>query len=145
MNKSPITFYLAGRYCDREKFLELSKELQALEGGMFKCATRWLDSPKADDSVDAAYMDLEDIRQASVFIVADHGHARGGKWIELGYAMALNKKTVFLHRWPAGTPTGQDHPLFINMPEIGWVTNIGEDMGVFATRLGLHISNLMRF
>ena len=145
MNKSPITFYLSGRYCDREKFLELSEGLQALEGGMFKCVARWLDSPKSDDPVGAASMGLEDIRRASVFIVADHGHARGGKWIELGYALALNKKIVFLHQWPDNPPAGLDRPLVINMLEIGWVTNKGEDLGVFAMRLGIHISNLMLF
>lgn len=99
-------FYIAGRYTRRNEFLTIANEIETINRSWISNA-RWLTGDHQDigpnDDPDrmrhVAQEDLDDIRQADVvFAYTEHpdtpGAARGGRHVELGYAIAHHKITV---------------------------------------------------
>ncbi len=98
-------FYIAGRYARRHELERIANHIEQATG--WRSTARWLTGDHQDigpnDDPDrmrhVAQEDLDDIRQADVvFAYTEHpdtpGAARGGRHVELGYAIAHHKITV---------------------------------------------------
>jgi nucleoside 2-deoxyribosyltransferase len=93
--------YLASSYSRRLEMVEHAAELTALGHTV---VSTWVNGhhetrPNIDaEATDAerrqwAEEDLRDIDLCDLMIVStDSGHQRGGKWVEMGYALALRKQ-----------------------------------------------------
>ena len=106
--------YLAGRFGDRETLRELRGVLT--RAGVM-VTSRWLNSHhQAEDPTDEelgqyAYEDLRDIDDADVLVLWNplhhHRSGRGGRHVELGYALAKGKRVILI---------GQRENVFHHLP-----------------------------
>ena len=113
-----MKIYLAGRYGRR---VELLKYAAALNASWHGVTSRWLRG--AHEAKDAtlteaeaagwAKYDLEDIDTADAVIAfteaPDNPHGRGGRHVELGYAIAKDKRILVV---------GHRENIFCNLPEV---------------------------
>ncbi len=103
-------FYIATRFANKEAGRNLSIKL-AMQGNI--CTARWLWRDEGADkgvgsrwkstdlsalAVDYSRQDLEDISIADVvYVLTDNCEGvPGGMWVEMGYALALNKKVLLV-------------------------------------------------
>jgi len=93
-------FYLAARY-DRKEEMKKYRELLKEHG--VEITSRWLEEPDnaaALGNWDAATIDLDDVRAADGMIFFSENPTerwpRGGRHVEFGYALALNKTIVVI-------------------------------------------------
>ena len=108
--------YLAGRFGDRETLRELRGVLARVG---VTVTSRWLDSGhQSDDPTDAersqyAREDLYDIDDADVLVLWNPAHhhrsGRGGRHVELGYALAKRKRVILI---------GQRENVFHYLPHV---------------------------
>ena len=101
------SFYVATDFARKEEARAAADRLEALG---FTCRARWCTSQPVhkegglggelagDDAANAlavALEDLQDIRSAAIFVQLTSGEkARGGRHVELGYALALGRTVV---------------------------------------------------
>lgn len=98
-----MTVYLCARYGRVEEMRAVARVLDAHRVG---CCSRWLWTDNEEEAMTlparGAMADecLEDIRAADVVVAftepADSPYSRGGRHVELGYALALRKPVVIL-------------------------------------------------
>lgn len=96
-----IRIYLAAQFNLRYSLHPVRRQLQ--EHGIIVHAD-WLDSPGGDlaDPATQAWIerDLSDLQAADVFVAlslpSQHGWGSGGRHVEFGYALALNKPIVLV-------------------------------------------------
>lgn len=100
------SFYLAGKYSDREKLCAYASVLRA---NGFYVNAEWLEGQHEKRAVKAqqtyAQADLRDIRDSHRFIMVQNPESSSGRNVEFGYALAMNKliyiigepSTVFHH------------------------------------------------
>lgn len=94
-----ISFYLASTFESRPKLREYRAQLIDLG---HKVTSRWLDIPDDVIANDPNYdkpkmadVDLADVRAADVLVLFTKDETRrGGREVELGYALALNRHCV---------------------------------------------------
>ena len=112
-------FYLAAPYNTRDESLHKVREIERLSG--WTCNARWVlgmhDGKEPDLCVRDDYNDLRD---ADALILLDGVSSKGGMWVELGMAIALSKKVIFV-RENANLLTKP--PVFCSLPEVIWVRN----------------------
>ena len=112
-------FYLAAPYNTRDESLHKVREIERLSG--WTCNARWVlgmhDGKEPDLCVRDDYNDLRD---ADALILLDGVSSTGGMWVELGMAIALSKKVIFV-RENANLLTKP--PVFCSLPEVIWVRN----------------------
>jgi nucleoside 2-deoxyribosyltransferase len=104
----PTKVYLASRYSRRQELLGY-RELLRARG--IEVTGRWLeglheihdsDTPGRQRVMQASFAedDLEDIRRADAMVSFTEGpgspHARGGRHVEFGYALALGKHLIVI-------------------------------------------------
>lgn len=111
-----IKFYFAGRYGRRKELLEYA---EALRCAGHEVTSRWLngehemhdEKPSHDQAKMFAMDDLQDIHRADILVAFTespgdaNGRARGGRHVELGYALARgmyvivvgHRENVFCH------------------------------------------------
>ncbi len=98
-------FYIAGRYARRAELAQVADQIERLTG--WTSTARWLTGDHQDIGPDddpdrmrhVAQQDLHDIREADVVFAFTEppdtpGAARGGRHVELGYAIAHRKVIV---------------------------------------------------
>ena len=89
------SFYLAGKYSDREK---LHAYASALRANGFYVNAEWLEgnheARDAKSQAKYANADFADIRNSTRFLVVQNSEQSAGRNIELGYALALGRHTV---------------------------------------------------
>jgi hypothetical protein len=92
--------YLAGRYGRRP---ELGQVRRALEAFGYLVTSRWLDGHPDGDGNDERWAreDLEDIDAAGILVCyaerpGQRGRARGGRHVELGYALGTGKRVILV-------------------------------------------------
>ncbi len=96
-------FYLAAGWAMRQQARLLAGRIAAATGA--RCMSRWLcRNPRLEASA-AAEQDIMDIGDADLLIALCGRSTRGGKWIEVGYALGLSLPVVFL------VPAGERTPL----------------------------------
>lgn len=109
--------YLAARYGRHQEMLEKSKELWLYR---IPVTSRWIHgehemedhNPENNSALAAQFAreDLEDLRQADTLIAfAEATRGRGGRHVELGYALALGHRIIMVG--------GHEH-VFSYLPEI---------------------------
>jgi nucleoside 2-deoxyribosyltransferase len=103
-----VKVYLASRYSRRDEMLAYAADLRAIG---HEVTSRWIlglhETPPAGTAPDSlehwawcAQDDLDDIGRADVLVAftepegAVAGRARGGRHVELGYALALGKRVI---------------------------------------------------
>lgn len=106
-----MKIYLAGRYSRRLELLKYSEELNEIG---YEVTSRWIrgDHETDDDMLSFeegcrfAKEDLEDIAAADVLIAFTEnpeddvkGSSRGGRHVELGYALAAGKRVIVVGHW----------------------------------------------
>ena len=113
-----MKIYFAGRYGRR---VELLKYAAALNASGHAVTSRWLRgaheskdaTPTEAEAAGWAKYDLEDIDTADAVIAfteaPDNPHGRGGRHVELGYAIAKDKR-IFV--------VGHRENIFCNLPEV---------------------------
>lgn len=110
-----MRIYLAARYGRRAElcgYRETMKELGHV------VTSRWLDTDDSqgepESTADHAATDLEDIKDADVFVAfteaPDSTFARGGRHVELGYALGITMKAFHV--------VGPRENVFCLLPEI---------------------------
>lgn len=102
------TFYLAARY---QRRIELKQYAAQLSGLGIVTTSRWLSGKhEAEDQDNSApscemarwsFQDLADIRKASYFVLfternKDLQLGRGGRFVEFGYALGMNKQVYIV-------------------------------------------------
>lgn len=114
-----MQFYLAARYGRREELVAYSQQIEACR---HKVEARWLSGSHETAELDskaktvAAIEDLYDINQADCFIAFTEkdgtapNASRGGRHVELGYAIAKGGKLILL--------VGPRENVFCHLPEI---------------------------
>ena len=88
-------FYLAAPYNTREGSLHKVREIERLSG--WTCNARWvlgLNDGKEPDL--CARDDYNDLRDADALVLLNGVSSTGGMWVELGMAIALGKKIIFV-------------------------------------------------
>ena len=112
-------FYLAAPYNTREGSLHKVGEIERLSG--WACNARWLLGIHDGKEPDlCARDDYNDLRDADALVLLDGVSSTGGKWVELGMAIALGKKIIFV-REDANLLTNP--PVFCSLPEVIWVSS----------------------
>lgn len=106
--KAKLNIYLAGRFVRQEDLKLLRKYLHATT--LHRVTSRWLDIDQLEfeDGNWASYAnacaerDLDDVKAADLLILdlPEPKVGKGGLYVELGYALALNKRV-----WIVGTRT----------------------------------------
>ena len=126
--------YLAARYARRNEGLrDLAVALQGLGYGI---TANWLwDGEEGKTIVDAAVMDVEDVRRADTLVFFGEPQASenrgGGRWFEFGMAHALGKRCIaFLDMDPTRgshdrLPIGHES-VFTALPDVEVVASIEE-------------------
>ena len=111
----PIKVYLASKYSQKE---ELRGYAQELESEGITVTSRWITEEPAsltnlDEKILWARYDLADVARADVLVFfaedPENQPRRGGRHVEFGYALALNKKVLVV---------GGIENIFHNLPEI---------------------------
>lgn len=88
--------YIAAPYPEREAAIQVMNQLE--EAG-FRVTSTWL---KGDDELADKYarLDLEDIRRSQIVVALNprhfHNSGTGGRHVEFGYALALNRPIVLV-------------------------------------------------
>ena len=117
-------FYLADAYSKGE---ERFKDMQYIEQASgWHCTSRWL---KGDLTVDyekaswklCAEHDVADVMEADALVICSGASTHGGKWVELGLAIALQKLIYFVRWHPDSNP-----PVFAYLDQVKVVTNMDE-------------------
>ena len=132
-----MKFYLAAGYDQRVDAQVVAKAIEDATG--FKCNAQWLWQDQDLDSLDAetlnaklnenAVMDWEDVQQASALVLLSGASTSGAKWIELGMAVAYNKKVYYLDKWLTllselhHEPQNLPLPIFLRLSVIEWADN----------------------
>lgn len=92
-----MTAYLAAPYSERKRALEVLRELE-LNG--VEVTSTWLTAAEHEMSDEWAQIDLADVARADVFVALNFMDwtecGRGGRHVELGYALALGKRIVLV-------------------------------------------------
>jgi nucleoside 2-deoxyribosyltransferase len=93
-----MKIYLAGPYTPEVR-AALRHRAYYLDGSGIEVTNRWISTLWENDA-EAADNDLADIEDADVFVLcADLGPStRGGMWVELGFAAALDKPCYIVWR-----------------------------------------------
>lgn len=93
MNKPKI--YMAARYVRRE---EMEALVPAVEAAGWQVNARWVFGEEEKNGMsasDISAMDLEDVETSDALVIFTHPRSEpqpgGGRFVEMGYAMALNK------------------------------------------------------
>lgn len=123
-----MIWYLAGRFGRKEEFLECKEQLEAVGESV---RARWLTEESDMRLVDAeertriAIMDAEDVTKSDGILAftedpesRQNGNNRGGRHVELGLALALNKRVVVI---------GPRENVFCYLPNI----EVFPDLGTF--------------
>lgn len=89
----PAKIYMAAKYSRRE---EMENYAPRLEAAGWKVNARWVFGEEEGMSgADISAMDLEDVETSDALVIFTHPRAEpqsgGGRFVEMGYAMALNK------------------------------------------------------
>jgi nucleoside 2-deoxyribosyltransferase len=95
-----MRFYLAARYPRKEEMQEVAKLLTDKLG--WTCASSWVfNSEVGKRRNEIACLDLDDLEHESdVLILFSYKRGTpkpgGGRWVEFGYALALNKPCIVI-------------------------------------------------
>ena len=114
-----LKFYMAAGRDDRQYAESLSQHLVAAAATQpracqWYCTSRWLAGEVQGSSLsDRAKRNLEDVRAAD-FLILHHGSTtRGGKWVELGMAIALETPAmVIIDQIGGRRPDGPPHAVW---------------------------------
>lgn len=133
------TYYMAAGFADKKILRELVAQVCRESGkdnypaGPWICNSRWLMSDEQQYNVgetrearaENGYRDIEDIDTAHAVIIIGNKSVGGGKWVELGYALANNKPVIY---WQVQglEETGDHINPFVYAESVAWATNIGE-------------------
>jgi len=118
--ESVLKIYIAGRYGRRKELAECAEELRAIGHSI---TSRWLtgihdaldEKPSIEEARRFALEDLEDLNAADILLAfteapgETQGRARGGRHVELGYAIAKGKPICII---------GHRENVFCSLPEV---------------------------
>ncbi len=131
MNPHRPKVYLAGRYDRRDELRAKGNELEKIG---YTITARWLSAKEHEMQVltpirnsEISAHDLEDIRAADWLVCMSEAgtneYQRGGRHVEWGYALALDKKCILIggeenvFHWQHGVEHFKDWAAFIaNLP-----------------------------
>ena len=93
-NSGPLKFYRAARFPRKSEMKDFADLLQKELGWV--CSSSWVnDSEDGLFRRDIAILDLEDVKKSDTLILFSYPRGTkkpgGGRFVELGYALALNK------------------------------------------------------
>ena len=101
-----LTFYIASGIASLEAMKKMVVEIE--QRTSWKCNSRWLLINAEHYSLEAyARMDAHDVSSASLLIITDAHSSLGGKWVELGLAVARGKP-IFHVPLPSYMPGKRD-------------------------------------
>ena len=109
-----VKYYLAGSYNRRDALMSKANEISKCSNESIKieCVSRWLQGNAGSPSAQVAEWDMDDVRAADVLVIESGLSTTGGKWVELGMALALNKPVLFLRK---NIEEDRHTPVFITM------------------------------
>lgn len=93
-----LKVYIAGRY---SKLTELAEEAKKFKEAGFEITASWLNNAEEGMSfTDVAVVDLDDVARADILVLYTEPYGTpvpgGGRHVEFGYALALNKTIVIV-------------------------------------------------
>lgn len=127
-----MTIYLASRYGDAPRLRDVGERLRAFG---HKVTSRWVWADRRagrrfedipfEEKAEIALENLDDVRACDVLVLFnDHtpGASRGGKFVELGMAIALDKRLIIV---------GERSSVFEFLPGASRVVDVEMLLGVF--------------
>ena len=121
-------FYFADSYARRGGAQDDCRRIEAGTKG-WMCNARWLSGNRPLPPETWARVDVEDLREASAVIIGHGRSTQGGKWVELGLAIAWGKPICMI--FPTGPlwAGATEPPVFAYPKEFThWVVNPEEAM-----------------
>lgn len=113
-----MKIYITARWGRRD---EMRSHRISLEKAGHKVNSRWLDEPDGTPEAKAASIDLTDICMSDVLVVfsetPDIGYYTGGRHVEFGYAIALDKRIIVI---------GPRENIFMHVPTVHVVSTLEE-------------------
>ena len=133
------TYYMAAGFNDKAILRELAAQVCRESGkdnypaGPWVCNSRWLMSDEKNYSVgktreekaEHGYMDIEDIDNAHAVVLISNESVGGGKWVELGYALATNKPVIYWQVQGLQSTSNKINP-FVHAKCVAWAGNVDE-------------------
>lgn len=129
------TYYIAAGYADKAVLQSLVEQVHRAsaryKGGAWVCNSRWLTNGieeysvgmSREDRAEHGYADIEDIENAHAVVVVANMSTAGGKWVEMGYALAINKPVIFWEVQGLQEPVKKRNP-FVEMRQVHCVRGI---------------------
>ena len=108
--KRQLRFYLASGYTSRNEMAVVSRKLESETGWL--CTSRWLSG--SHDGYTAALAseeDYDDVHNSDVMVLHHGSTTRGGKWVEMGMAIAW-EQPIIINKDP-----GMELPVFAYLYE----------------------------
>lgn len=93
-----MKFYIAASFSAREHCLELANDITAESLAELTCTSRWIRDrdESAMSDYDICMEDCEDLAVADAVLLIHGSTTKGGKWVELGLAIAWEKPVLFV-------------------------------------------------
>ena len=105
------SFYLAAGYSGRQHHARLGRLIEEETSAV--CTSGWLDGRHdGETALASAAEDLYDVQRAEALVLVHGPSTRGGKWVELGLALARSKPVVMLVERRRGKIYGPPPPVF---------------------------------
>jgi hypothetical protein len=126
-----MTVYVAARYTEKPR----ARAVRAtLVNQGYDVSSRWLyDDPKATHRI-AAERDLADVARSHVVLLIEpiEAHGGGGRYIEVGYALALGKSVLVID--PDAPTDGSDgRAIFWSLPQVTVWPSLAATLPALAT------------
>ena len=126
-----LFFYAAGPFDQRDSIHDSVERLQMRLGEKWKCTSSWLKQEWVDLSDhEIAIHDLGDLRRAHVILLYAGQSTGGGMWVEMGYALALDRPIIQLNLSDGVAPNP-----FLKLPNVLHCTS---EVHVAETMLAMH-------
>lgn len=156
-------FYVATDYARKEEARALAEALIEQSGGTLACSSRWiydqplfkegglggeLDAEDAPKAAQVAREDFDDIASSDIFIQLTSGvKARGGRHVELGYALAINQSQSIIHGDGGGSPllvlvVGPREHAFHYLDQVVHVRLGNDDLGTTASKVAAVVTGV---
>ena len=135
------SYYLAAGYADKAILQELVKQVHRASahytGGAWVCNAHWLTNGIEEYSVgmsreeraEHGYADIADIENAHAVVVVANTSTAGGKWVEMGYALATNKPVIYWEVQGLQEPVKKRNP-FVEMRQVHHARGVDELVGL---------------
>ena len=93
------SFYVASSFNERENLKRFVEQIETELG--WKCTSRWITDDQAlGVNAKTAQMDMEDVEWSDTLIVFSAKSTTGGKWVELGMALAWDMPIYMIGHKP---------------------------------------------